>query len=377
MTRTTVRLLLLPILVFSAAVHAAAPAARFPLSADQAGALGIESQAVALSAVAAASSLPARVVVPNEQLRVVAAPVAGLVVQIDVASGQNVKKGQVLARLASPVLLAVGREYLQAAQQAQLAAQAARRDAQLFSEGIIAEARNQATQANARQAALALAARRGELRLAGVSEPALAALRKHSELPSELALTSPIDGVVLDQFAQPGQRLEAAAALFRIGKLSPLWLEIQTPAALASQLHAGLAVSVPASGAQGKVINVGRQTAADSQSVTVRARIDVGAQTLSPGQMVEAMIAVPAGGEPGGTFRIARSAVVRHQGQAYVFAQETNAFRPLPVEIVGHAGDQVLLRSSALKPEMRLAVKGLAALKAAWLGAQEESAGGR
>jgi multidrug efflux pump subunit AcrA (membrane-fusion protein) len=192
-----------------------------------------------------------------------------------------------------------------------------------------------------------------------------------------LALTSPIDGVVLDQFAQPGQRLEAAAALFRIGKLSPLWLEIQTPAALASQLHAGLAVSVPASGAQGKVINVGRQTAPDSQSVTVRARIDVGAQTLSPGQMVEAMIAVPAGGEPGGTFRIARSAVVRHQGQAYVFAQETNAFRPLPVEIVGHAGDQVLLRSPALKPEMRLAVKGLAALKAAWLGAQEESAGGR
>ncbi len=371
------RLLLLPILVFSAAVHAAAPAARFPLSADQAGALGIESQAVAVSAAALASSLPARVVVPNEQLRVVAAPLAGMLLQIDVAPGQNVRKGQVLARLASPVLLAAGRDYLQAAQQAQLAAQAATRDAQLFSEGIIAEARNQATQANARQAAVALDARGGELRLAGVSEPALAALRKHSELPSEVALTSPIDGVVLDQFTQAGQRFEAAAALFRIGRLAPLWIEIQTPAALAPQLQAGLAVTIPTSGAQGKVINVGRQTAADSQSVTVRARIDAGAETLSPGQMVEATIAFAAGGDPGGTFRIAQSAVVRHQGQAYVFAQETNAFRPLPVEIVGHAGDQVLLRSSALKPEMRLAVKGLAALKAAWLGAPEETAGGR
>ncbi|MBE0622450.1 MAG: efflux RND transporter periplasmic adaptor subunit [Burkholderiales bacterium] len=370
------RSILFPILIFSAAVHAAAPAARIPLSADQARALGIESQAATVSGAALASALPAQVVVPNEQLRVVAAPLAGLVVRIDVAPGQNVNKGQVLARLASPALLAAGRDYLQAAQQAQLAAQAARRDEQLFSEGIIAEARHQATQSDARQAAVALAARREELRLAGVSESALAALQARSGLPSEVTITSPIDGVVLEQFVQPGQRFEAAAALFRIGKLSPLWLEIQTPAVLAWQLQAGLVVSIPASGAQGKVINVGRQTDPGSQSVTVRARIDVGAEKLSPGQMVEAMIAVPARGDAGSTFRIAQSAVVRHQGQAYVFVQETDAFRPLPVTLVGQAGDQVLLRSPVLKPDTRLAVKGLAALKAAWLGVLEKSAEG-
>ncbi len=361
------RLLLLFLLTLSAAAHAAPPSASLPLDRTQARALGVESEALALAESGYASALAAQVVVPNEQLRVVAAPLPGLVVQIDVAPGQNVKKGQVLARLASPALLAVGRDYLHAAQQAQLAEQAANRDEQLFQEGIISEARRQTTQSNQRQASVAMVARHQELHLAGVSDTALEALRKRSALPTEVAITSPIDGVVLEQAAQPGQRFDAAATLFKIGKLTPLWIEIQTPAVLASQLRAGLEVSVPAHEALGKVINVGRLTGSASQSVTVRARIDVGTERLSPGQMVEATIAVPASDERRSTFRIAQSALVRHQGQAYVFVQETDAFRPVPVAVAGQAGDQALLRAPALRADARVAVKGLAALKAIWL----------
>jgi RND family efflux transporter MFP subunit len=370
---------LIPFLLIAtaaAAEPAAPPPASFPVipfTAQQAKALGVETQALAAAGAGLAAGLPAQVVVPNEQLRVVAAPLAGLVVRIDVAPGQAVKKGQALARLASPALLGVERDYLQAAQQAQVAAQAAKRDEQLFSEGIIAEARHQATRSNYQQAAVALAARREELRLAGVSEAALSALQKNRGLPSELLISAPIDGIVLEQSAQAGQRVEAAAPLFRIGKLAPLWVEIQTPAALAAQLREGLPVRIAAVGASGTIINVGRQISAGNQTVSVRARLDTGIDKLSPGQMVEASIDVVANtAADSNGFRIAQSAVIRIEGKAFVFVAEAEGFRPQPITVTGQAGEQVLLQSPALKPETRIAVKGLAALKGAWLGAKAE-----
>lgn len=365
------RLLLIPLLLIASAASAAEPATKtptFPITAQQAKALGIETQALAATGAGLAGGLPAQVLVPNEQLRVVAAPLAGLVTQLEVAPGQAVKKGQLLARLASPALLGVERDYLQAAQQAQLAAQAAKRDEQLFSEGIIAESRHQTTRSNYQQAAVALAARR-EVLLAGVSGAGLSALQKNRGLPSELLINAPIDGIILEQSAQPGQRVEAAAPLFKIGKLSPLWIEIQTPAALAAQLRTGLPVRIASAGASGKIISIGRQISAGNQTVIVRARLDSDIDKLSPGQMVEAAIDVPADDK---TFRVAQSAVIRVDGKSFVFVAETDGFRPLPVTVSGHAGEQVLLQSPELKPDTLIAVRGLASLKSAWLGAKAE-----
>ncbi|MRD72593.1 efflux RND transporter periplasmic adaptor subunit [Rhodocyclus tenuis] len=364
--------LLLPLtLAMSHASAAETPAMPLlAISAQQANALGVASERLSHAGNGLASGLPAEVRIPNEQLRVVAAPLPGMVVAIDVATGQTVKQGQTLARLASPSLLAAERDFLQAAQSAHLAAQAARRDEQLFSEGIIAEARVQTTRANHEQAALALAARRAELQLAGVSDGALTALAQQRRLPSEMLISAPIAGIVLEQSVQPGQRVDAAAPLFRIGKLTPLWLEIETPAALASTLREGAAVSVPAVGARGKVINIGRQISAGSQTVTVRARLDAGGDPLSPGQRVAADIDVPVRSDG---FRVPQSALVRIGGDAFVFVAEGAGYRPLAIKIVGQAGDQVILQSARLTPQTRIAIKGVAALKSIW-GSAAESA---
>lgn len=362
-----------------------------PISAQQAKALGIETETLARAGAGLAAGLPAEVRVPNEQLRVVAAPLPGMVVAIDVAAGQSVKKGQTLARLASPALLGAERDYLQAAQAAQLATQAARRDEQLFAEGIIAEARVQATRSAFEQASVGLAARREELRLAGVSDAALTSLAQQRRLPSEVLIAAPMAGVVLEQTVQTGQRVDAAAPLFRIGRLSPLWLEIQVPASLAASLREGLAVNVAVSGAggnssaSGKIINVGRQIGAGSQTVTVRAQLDKGADRLSPGQMVEASIDVPVnGGAPGGAtagdagkvFRVPQTALARIDSLTYVFVAEGEGFRAQPVQTVGQAGDYVLLQAPALDAQARIATRGLSSLKSAW-GVLRESAAGK
>ncbi len=346
--------------------RAANPADFIALAPAQAKALGVETRPLAAADTGSAAGLPAKVVVPVEQMRVVAAPLAGLLTQVGAVAGQTVKKGQMLARLASPGLLQVQRDYLQAKQQADLAQRSLARDEQLFKEGIIAEARLQASRASQAQAAVAARELQAELRIAGATAGG-------GSLTPEVAVSAPLDGVVLEASAAVGSRVEAATALFTVAQLNPLWLEIQAPAALAGNLKEGAAVRIAGSEASGKLINVGRQISSGSQTVTLRARMDAGLDSLHPGQMVEATVAAaPQAGATAGksaTYRIPQAAVVRQAGRAWVFVQTAGArpgFQATPVSVAGNAGADVLVSGSALAANAAVAVKGVSALKSAW-----------
>lgn len=346
--------------------RAANPADFIALAPAQAKALGVETRPLAAADTGSAAGLPAKVVVPVEQMRVVAAPLAGLLTQVGAVAGQTVKKGQMLARLASPGLLQVQRDYLQARQQADLAQRSLARDEQLFKEGIIAEARLQASRASQAQAAVAARELQAELRIAGATAGG-------GSLTPEVAVSAPLDGVVLEASAAVGSRVEAATALFTVAQLNPLWLEIQAPATLAGNLKEGAAVRIAGSEASGKLINVGRQISPGSQTVTLRARMDAGLDSLHPGQMVEATVAAaPQAGATAGksaTYRIPQAAVVRQAGQAWVFVQTAGArpgFQATPVSVAGNAGADVLVSGSALAANAAVAVKGVSALKSAW-----------
>ncbi len=346
--------------------RAANPADFIALAPAQAKALGVETRPLAAADTGSAAGLPAKVVVPVEQMRVVAAPLAGLLTQVGAVAGQTVKKGQMLARLASPGLLQVQRDYLQAKQQADLAQRNLARDEQLFKEGIIAEARYQSSRASHEQAAVAARELQAELRIAGAPAGG-------GSLTPEVAVSAPLDGVVLEANAAVGSRVEAATALFTVAQLKPLWLEIQAPAALSTGLKEGATVKVAGSEASGKLINVGRQISAGSQTITLRARMDGGLDALRPGQMVEAAIEVaPSAGnnaKNGKTYRVPQAAVVRQAGQAWVFVQTAGAkpgFQATPVTVAGNAGNDVLVSGAALAPDAVVAVKGVSALKSAW-----------
>ena len=74
------------------------------LQTAQVKALGIETRQAGGSE-SAGSRYPARVLVPNAQMRVVSAPVAGMIEMLAVAPGSTVKRSQVVAHLASPQAL--------------------------------------------------------------------------------------------------------------------------------------------------------------------------------------------------------------------------------------------------------------------------------
>lgn len=320
------------------------------LSAAQQRALGVEIQPAG-SIAAAGSRLPARVMVPPAQMRILAAPVAGRMEMLAVVPGEAVRRGQVIARLSSPQALELQRDVQQSAAQAALWRQNLQRDEQLFAEGLIAESRLLETRAAASQAFAQHDERRHSLELAGGSRGK----------PGEpLALVAPIDGIVLEQGVQLGQRVEAATPIYRIARLSPLWLDIQVPLPLAATLKPGLPLKVVAPPVSGKIVAVGRSVDPLSNGVLVRGEIVAGAELLTTGQMLE----VEFDSQTGHSIPVPAAAVIRHEGAALVFVlgDAPGRFVARPVSIVSQGGGTV--RVDGLQPDERVVVKGASGLKA-------------
>ncbi len=309
-------------------------------------------------------NFPAEIVVPVGQERVVSAPQSGLIDQLYVAAGQSVKKGQPLAHLNSPDLLALQRDYLQAATQHRLATKSLARDTELLKDGIIPQRRYLETESMHDEAGAALAQRKQALRLAGMSDAAISKLRPETGMSSGITLTAPIDGQVLEQMATTGQRVDMAMPLYRIGNLNRLWLEIHAPLEGLPFVKVGMPVNVPKLQASGKLIAVIRNVNKADQTLHLRAEITSGTEKLSPGQFVEAVIGL--GGETQ-YFSVPKSALSRQGADTMVFVQTRNGFSPVKVKVISEQGADAVV-DAKLKGEEKIAITGISAIKGAWLG---------
>lgn len=353
------RLFALSVLLAASAV--AAPPAEIALTAAQIQALAVVTAAPEATPATELQGLAAEVMVPNNQLHVVSTALAGLVESVLVAVNEPVRRGQVMARMQSTALAEAQRAYLQAHTQMRLAQANLDRDRKLAAEGLIAESRLLSTQAGQAEATALLAERRHALRLAGMNDEAVSRLEGGQAITSAVTITAPADGVVVEQMAQAGQRLEAFAPLYKIARLDPLWLEIQVPLARAAGVREGAAVRVPAAEASGRIISVGKRVTPESQTLMLRALVSTNAQRLRPGQYVEASVGVPEGGPA--RWRVPASAMARVRDELLLFVRSPRGFRVVPVTLVneGSAGAVV---AGPLEAGSQVAVQGVSALKA-------------
>lgn len=345
----------------------AAPADELKMTAEQLRAVGVETATLQAGRVSQLQGLPAQVVVPNHQVRIVSAPLAALVDQVLVASEQPVRKGQLIARLQSPALADAQHTYLQAASRSQLERANLDRAEALFQAGVIPERQLLAARAEYNEVSIDLAERTQALRLAGMTDAALERLRGGHAVGTSIDLFAPIDGLVIEQLAVVGQRVDAAAPLLRIARLDPLWLEIQVPVARLGSVATGTSVRVEAAEVSARVIAVGRNVSAGTQTALVRAEVSRGAQRLRPGQFVEAAIATTGQGGQGGQWDVPNSAIARVSGYTVVFVRTAAGFRPSPVRIVSEGAARSLVAAD-FKGDERIAVSGVASLKSAALG---------
>jgi len=187
---------------------------------------------------------PAQIVIPTPQLWVVSAPVAGMVNALSVARGDRVKSGQPLVTLESPSFVSLQRDYLHAFAQDVLAAQQLRRNTDLFEGKAVPQRVLEASQAEARQASIAVAERRQMLRLSGVSDAAISLLTSETAIAATVEVAAPQQATVVEIVVSPGQRVEQAAPLVKLARLSTLWAEIAIPASSIRAIRPGARVEI-------------------------------------------------------------------------------------------------------------------------------------
>lgn len=326
------------------------------------------------SAGAAGLVLQGTVVLPAQQSDMISMPVAGVVQAVLVAPMETVRAGQPVARIMSPQLVEWQREWLLADTQAKLAQGKVQRDEQMFVDGIVSEHRRNESRAQFEMAALAARERRQALRLAGLSDAALTQAASTSGLSPQLTLVAPVAGMVLEQSVVPGQRLEAGSPVARIGRSSRLAIELQASGQQAQALRVGDLLAVEGCKLPARIAAISSQVSFETQAVQLRAELTGREDCLRINQFVQLRWqgAAQRAGEAA-ALSVPAAAVVQHGGQSYVFVRQPQGFRAVRVKTgMGGGSDTPIV--SGLKAGEEVAVKGVAAIKGAWLGLGAEAA---
>lgn len=306
-------------------------------------------------------NFPGTVVVPPSQMRVVAAPVEGLIEAVEVAPDELVSAGQTIIWIRSPALVEAQREFISADADAALAQDRLDRSEKLFAARALPERDLRVTENLARTTAYRAEERRHALKLMGMTEQEIETLQKTRDFRPSIAITAPKAGIVLTRHTSPGTRVVTAEPLFTIAQLDPLWVNIQVPSARLSSILVGAPVALSAQGAAGHVIRIGRSVDPATQSVTVVARIDTNGGSVRPGTAVTVRVRVEQNGVA--QWVVPSASVVRHRDRSWIFVRAPGGLRAMPVQVLAENARDASIRAD-LSPNDQVADRGVIALLA-------------
>ena len=353
--------------VFTLSAQAQSRPIKFAVANAQVQALGIQTAPLQTQAESVRTSFPAQVVIPPNAEQVISSPVTGLISQLLVQPNQMVRAGAPLIRIASPELSQLQLQLLQANTRATLARQAAKREQDLFGEGLIAQRRVQEAQAALQEAEATLKQAKTALRLSGMSMSAIDKVAASGNPQDSLVLAATQAGVVTEIKAKPGQRVDSTTALLHLAQTGTLWLEIQVPVAESANWSPGTKLNVQGRDISAQIQSSGATVVSGSQMVVMRAVVQGKVGQVRPGELlsVELPVAATAGG-----WDLPLSAVAHDDDQAYVFVRTPDGFEARPVKVVASAAQRVRVQGP-VKAGEQVSVSGVVALKGAWLNDRE------
>ena len=341
----------------------AAPPTSFDIPVDEraARAAGIGLSPILRERGATDLAFPGSIVVPPPQLHVVAAPLNGLIESVAVATDESVSAGQVIVWIRSPALVEAQRDFVAAVAEAQLTQDRTRRTEALFAARALAERDLLTAQNASRTATYRADERQHALELMGMSAEAIQELRRTREFRPSIGIAAPQSGIILIRHKNPGERVEAAAPLFTIATLDPLWVNIQVPASRLGSVTVGSQVVLPAQGASGRIIRIGRSIDPATQSVTAVAQIDTNSGSVRPGLAVTVNVRLEQNGIA--QWVVPAAAVVRHRDRSWTFVRTPTGFRATPVQVVSENARDVSIRADLAATD-QVADRGVIALLA-------------
>jgi cobalt-zinc-cadmium efflux system membrane fusion protein len=256
---------------------------KIELSDAQAKAAGIRIEAAAPARIRSAFQLAGEIRFNEDRTAHVVPRLAGVVESVAANLGQQVKKGQVLAVIASTGVSEMRSEFLSAQKRQALAQLTYEREKKLWQDKISAEQDYLQAQQAFREAEIATQNARQKLAAIGASVGIPGALSRYE-------LRAPFDGAIVEKHIALGEAVKEDSNVFMISDLSSVWAEIIVPAKDLGIVRVGARATVKATSmgsvSTGTVSYVG--SLLGEQTRTAKARVTLANPSLAwrPGLFV-------------------------------------------------------------------------------------------
>ncbi len=294
----------------------------------------------------------------NEDRTVHVVPrLAGLVESVAANAGDRVKKGQVLAVMASQELANQRSEFMAASKRVELARSTFAREKKLWEGKISAQQDYLQAGAALQEAEIMEQSARQRLAALGASATAAGNLTRYE-------IRAPIDGVVTEKKISAGQVLKDDADIFVIADLSSVWVEMTVHAKDLNLVKTGQKAVVKAASfdaqADGTVSYVGALVGEQTRAAKARIVLPNPKGLWRPGLAVNVELTAEEVDVP---LAIAADAVQTLRDTPVVFGRYGDKFEARPVEL-GRSDGKVVEVLSGLEPGERYAASNSFVIKA-------------
>ena len=331
---------------------------RVTLTDAQRNAAGITLQAAGPAALQLATSFPGEIRLNDDRTAHVVPRLAGVAEAVPAQLGQNVRRGDLLAVIASPALAELRSELLAAQRRQEAARLAFEREDRLWRERITAAQDREQAQTALREADIAVANTQQKLAAVGATA--------QSRQLNRLELRAPFDGVVIEKHLALGEAVKDDASIFTIADLGTVWAEFAVSAKDLGGLRVGQQAVITSTAfdgrAQGRVAYVGALLGEPTRMARARVAVANRQGGWRPGLFVTVAVQ---GGDAPVALAVPADAVQTLDQQPVVFKATAGGFEPVAVktgrsdgrltEIVGglQAGERVAATSAfVLKAEI-------------------------
>lgn len=332
---------------------------RIKLTPEQLKAANVKLGTAAAGRVQTVNELPGEIRFNEDRTTHVVPRVAGVAEAISADLGQQVRKGQVLAVIASTTV-ADQRSELLAAQRRQEATRVTfEREKKLWLDKISAEQDYLQAQTNMQEADIAVSNARQKLAAVGASPGASAGLNRFE-------IRAPFDGTIVEKHLSLGESVAENASIFTIADLSTVWAELVVSPKDLQNVRVGQKAIVSStafeSRVQGSISYVGALLGEQTRTARARVTLPNPQGAWRPGLFVTIGVL---GEEQDAAVTVPADAVQTIEGQPSLFRVVPGGVEAVAVklgrsdgkstEIVGgvKAGDQVVTTNSfVLKSEL-------------------------
>lgn len=327
-------------------------------------AAGITLEEVAPRSLRRELRFPGTIQANQNRLAHVGPRIQGRVVELSAGLGARVKAGEKLAVIDSPELGQAQSDFLTARAKLLVAEKAYERAKTLLDGKVIGKGEFQRREGEYAASQAEAQAAEDRLRLLGLEAAEIANLAEHRAVRSQVAITAPLNGTVVDRDVTLGQVVEPAKTLFTIADLSALWGVADIPERDLPTVRKGLDARVsvtayPDDVFPGKVTYISDTLDASSRTANVRVEIDNAGGKLKPEMFATFTILAQ---ETEKVFSIPERAVQRDGGKTIVFVAEGEGFEKRPVELGPELQGYYPVRSG-LQPGEKVVTQGAFVLK--------------